>query len=151
MITTYATVAQFFAWGMPQTALGSKTVADVQSALDVSSSEMDDYFRGRFPLPLASVGISVSRRCVAIAVNTFLGGRGFSPVTGADQQIIANLAAAEKWCDEVQRRVKFPDIVVDPSARMPTSLDVSGSAQPIVLSSSCVDVSTGRRAATRCW
>lgn len=133
-ITTYATVAQFFQWGLPQTALGARTVADVQSALDLASSHLDDYFRGRFPLPFSAVGKSVSGHTVAVAVNIFLGGRGFSPVSGADQKVIADLAAAEVWADKVQRRVLFPDVTIDPSATVPTTLDPAGAAQPTVWS-----------------
>jgi len=133
-ITTYATLAQFFEWGLPATALGARTTADVQSALDAASSEMDDYFRGVYPLPFSSVGLSVSRRCVAIARNIFMGGRGFSPVTGADEDLIRQLKDAEDWLDKVQRRVKFPDVVIDPTATLPVNLTPGGSAQPTVLS-----------------
>lgn len=133
-IYTYASVAQFFEWGLPQTALGSRTVADVQAALDAASADMDDSFRGRFPLPFSAVGLSVSRRCVHHARYLFLGGRGFSPVSGADQDVIAAEAAYQEWIDKVQRRVLFPDVTVDPSATLPTTLDPAGSAQPAVLS-----------------
>lgn len=133
-VTTYATVAMFFDWGLPQTALGARTVADVQSALDAASVCMDDFFRGRFPLPFSRVGLSVSMKCVAIAVNIFLGGRGMSPVTGSDQSVIAGLADAKDWLDRVQRRVLFPEVVSDPNALMPTSLTEPGSPQPLALS-----------------
>jgi hypothetical protein len=133
-ITTYATAAQFFEWGLPQTALGNRQVSDVQSALDAASGDMDDSFRGRFPLPFASVGLSVARRCVHHARYLFLGGRGFSPVTGADQDILRAEEDYQVWIDKVQRRVLFPDVVVDPSATLPTTLDPAGSAQPTVLS-----------------
>jgi len=149
-VTTYATVAMFFQWGLPQTALGSKTVADVQSALDAASSDMDDYFRGVYPLPFASVGLSVSRRCVAIARNIFMGGRGFSPVTGADEDLIRQLKDAEDWCDKVQRKVKFPDVVIDPTAQILQVPTFDTYAQPLAVSSSVVN-SDGCRAPTRGW
>ena len=88
-ITTYATTQQFFQWS-PTTILGARTVADVQNALDTFSGEMDDFFRGRFPLPFATVGISVSRKCVMGARYVFLGGRGFDPQTDADKQIVSD-------------------------------------------------------------
>jgi phage gp36-like protein len=150
-VTTYATVAQFFAWGLPQTALGARTTADVESALEAASADMDDCFRGRFPLPFLAVGLSVSRRCVYHARYLVLGGRGFSPVTGADQDILDAEKAVQEWLDKVQRRVLFPDVTIDPSATLPTSLDPSGSAQPYVITSSVVDVSTGRTATNRGW
>lgn len=149
-ILVYATVLQFFDWGLPQTAIGSRTVADVQSAIVASSSDMDDCFRGRFPLPFATVGLSVSRRCVYHARYIFLGGRGYSPVSGADDDILRAETEYQEWIDKVQRRVMFPDVTIDPTAKTPPSLDPGGSAQPLALSSSSVDAN-GRRGATRCW
>ncbi len=150
-ITTYATVAMFFEWGLPQTALGSRTVADVQSALDAASSDMDDAFRGRFPLPLSAVGLSVSKRCVYLARYAFMGGRGFDPQSDADKEIVSKAKEAETWLDKVQRRVIFPDVTSDPSARVPTTLDPAGAAQPNAISFSVIDVTTGQTACNRGW
>lgn len=149
-VTTYASVAQFFQWGLPQTALGARTVADVQSALDAASSDMDDCFRGAYPLPFASVGTSVSRRCVHHARYLFMGGRGFSPVTGADQDIVRAEEDYQEWADKVQRRVIFPDVVVDPTATAIRPPTIDSYAQPLALSSSVVN-SNGCRAPTRGW
>lgn len=149
-VTVYADVPQFFAWGLPQTAMGARTVADVQAALAASSADMDDAFRGRFPLPFLAVGLSVARRCVEHARYLFLGGRGFSPETEADKDIVRAEADFWQWLDRVQRRVLFPDVTIDPTARVPLTLDPGGSAQPVVLSSSVVTMD-GARAPTRCW
>jgi hypothetical protein len=142
MVTTYASVADFFRWGMPQTAMGSRTVADVQSALDAASAVLDDYFRGRWRLPFLAVGTSVALHTVAVAVNIFLGGRGFSPVTGADQKVIDDLKAAEVWADKVQRRVLFPDVTL---ASNPYELE-----QPTVISFSVINAN-GQTAPNRGW
>lgn len=150
-ITTYASVAQFFEWGLPPTALGARTVVDVQSALDAASSDMDDSFRGIAPLPFASVGLSVSRRCVHHARYLFMGGRGFSPVSGSDQDILRAEEDFQVWIDKVQRRALFPDIVVDVSAKMPVPISTGPLAQPFVVSSSAVSTGSGRRAPTRGW
>lgn len=149
-ISTYASVAQFFEWGLPQTALGARTVAGVQSALDAASADMDDAFRGRYPLPFASVGLSVSRRCVHHARYLFMGGRGFSPVTSADQDIIRAEEDYQAWVDKVQRRVLFPDVTIDPTATVIQPVAPDSYAQPVALSSSVVN-SNGARAATRGW
>ena len=71
-------------------------------------------------------------------------------MSGADQDILRAEEEYKEWIDKVQRRVLFPDVTIDPSAIMPTSLDPMGSAQPIVLSSSVIN-SDGRRADTRMW
>ena len=147
-ITVYATVNDFAAV-LPATAWGARTTVDVQQALVDASAEFDDYFRGRFPLPLASVDQSVARRCALYARYLFLGGRGFSPVSDSDRDIVAAAANVEAWLDKVQRRVMFPNIISDASAVLPTSLDAQGSPQPLCLSSSVTTID-GTRAATRC-
>ncbi len=149
-ITTYASVAQFFEWGLPQTALGARTVADVQSALDAASSDMDDMFRGVFPLPFSRVGTGVSKRCVYLARYAFLGGKGFNPQSDADKEIVAEAEKAEAWLDKVQRRVLFPDVTIDPTAAAPLPVALADYAQPVALSSSVVN-NEGARAPTRGW
>ncbi len=126
-ITTYASVPDFIA---------CRTLADVQKALDDASADFDDNFRGVVPLPLLSVSGSVSRKCAYHARYLFMGGRGFSPVTEADQDIIAADKDVEVWLDKVQRRVLFPfrPQDIDPSAVIPSTLTPGGSAQPTVLS-----------------
>jgi|SRR5271166_1676209 len=147
-IFVYATANDFNAV-LPSTAWGARTIADVNQALADASSEFDDHFRGRFPLPLASVDQSVARRCALYARYLFLGGRGFSPTSDGDRQVVADAMNVEAWLDKVQRRVLFPNVVSDPTAIVPTTLDPVGSAQPNVLSSSVVN-NDGCRRATRC-
>lgn len=148
-ITVYADVPAFIAV-LPVTAWGAKTASDVQAALADFSAEMDDYFRGVFPLPFASVGPSVSKRCAYGARYNFLGGRGFSPEGDADKDIVRAYEKVMEWLVGVQRRTIFPDVKIDPTAAEPPKVADQNYAQPVVLSSSVVD-SNGRRAPTRCW
>ncbi len=144
-ITVYATTNDFAAV-LPATAWGSRTIADVQQALTDASAEFDDYFRGVLPLPLASVGQSVARRCALYARYLFLGGRGFSPESDADKDIVAAAMNVEAWLERVQRRTVFPAIVSDPSAVAPSSLyPAPAAAQPFTISSSVVDINGCRR------
>ncbi len=141
-VTSYATIQQF-ADRLPATAWGSRTQADALRAIATASSMMDDHFRGRWDLPFAAVGLSVSEYCVDIARNLFMGGRGFTPVSGADQDLIAGLAAAAVWLDKVQRRVLFPDVTL---INAPPDLQ-----QPVTLSSSAINPYGSQRAPTRGW
>ncbi len=141
-VTSYASIAEFSS-RLPATAWGSRTQADVQNAIDDASALMDDYFRGRWALPFAAVGRSVSLQCVAIARNLFMGGRGFAPVHGADADLIAGLTEAKEWCDLVQRRLLHPDVTL---LFAPPSLE-----QPIAVSSSAVNPWGPQVAATRGW
>lgn len=140
-VTVYATVADFTA-RLPVTAWGARTVADVQTALAFASADMDDCFRGRWTLPFVSVGASVTRRCVDHARYLFMGGRGFSPVTGADEDIVRAEEDYQVWIDKVQRRVLFPEVV---TLDNPSALE-----QPVVLTRSVIN-DNGAIATNRGW
>lgn len=149
-IYVYCLVSDFMAV-LPATAWGARTIVDVNQAIVDASDWFNDFFRGVVPLPLARVGQSVARRCALFSRYLFLGGRGFSPDSGADKLIISDAMNVEAWLDKVQRRVIFPDVTIDPSAVAPTSLTPSpASPQPIAISSSNLDLN-GRRGATRGW
>jgi hypothetical protein len=148
-ITLYCTPTDFAAV-LPQTAWGARTIADVNQAIVDASSIFDDTWRGVIPLPLASVGQSVARRCALYARYLFMGGRGFNPESDSDRLIVSDAQAVEAWLEKVQRRTLFPDIVSDPAAIAPSSLDPTP-AWPVVTSrGSSVDMN-GRRAHTRQW
>lgn len=133
-VTVYASVAQFTA-RLPQTAWGARNTVDVQNALAFASSDMDDVFRGIYPLPLLRVGYSVSIRCVDRARYIFMGGRGFSPETEADKDIVSAEAAFWEWLDRVHRRALFPDVTVDPAAPTMLPQQHGSYSQPTVASS----------------
>ena len=141
-VTVYASVADFVQ-RLPVTAWGARTIADVQYALATASSDMDDCFRGRYVLPFLAVGASVARRCVDHARYLFMGGRGFSPTTESDQDIIRAEEEFQVWLDKVQRRVLFPDVT--PIASGSPTLD-----QPFVISSSVIN-DLGQRGPNRGW
>ncbi len=149
-ITVYGTLNDFMAV-LPSTAWGTKTTADALQAMADASAMFDDSFRGRFPLPFSRVGQSVVRRCMLLARYLFMGGRGFSPETGTDRDIVSTAKEVEEWLDKVQRRVLFPDVTIDPTATAPASLDPSPAvAQPLCISSSVTTID-GTRCATRGW
>lgn len=125
----YASVAQFFGpGGLPSTALGALTTADVFDCLVTSTSDMDDCFRGVYGVGFvfSSVGASVSRRCVQHAKWLLMRRRGDSPETGSDQSINADEEDFREYIDKVQRRVIFPEVTLQTAPLY--------SAQPAVLS-----------------
>lgn len=143
-VTTYASLAQFFQYGLPETVLGARPMADVQSALDAASAKMDSYFNGRYNMPLLTVSLDVAIVCCHLAAFLFMSGdRGYNPDAGADVNIKARYVEAIEWCDRVQRRALHP--IITDSGPLSTLL------QPIVLSSSVTNVATGHRCATRGW
>lgn len=149
-IYVYCLVSDFMAV-LPATAWGARAIVDVNQAIVDASSTFDDSFRGVYALPLATVDQSIARKCALYARYLFLGGRGFSPDSGADKLIISDAMNVEAWLDKVQRRVIFPNVTSDPSAVAPTSLTPSpASPQPLAISSSNLDLN-GHRGATRGW
>lgn len=141
----YASVAQFFGpGGLPATALGALTTADVAASLAMSTSDIDSLaFRGVYGIgfTFAAVGLDVARRCIQHAKWLFMRERGDSPETGSDQSLTADETDFRAWCDRVHRRVEFPDVTI--------AVDPNYSAQPAVLSQSAL--MGGCFAPTRGW
>lgn len=151
-VTVYASASDFFGpGGAPPTIVGSLSLADVNDALTKASALMDGFFRGRFPLPFASVGAEVSLWCVQIARYLFLQERGMSPVTGSDERVVKDYESALEWLDKVQRRVFFPSVTIDSTAAAIPVVTPDTYVQPMVTSSSMVGVATGRTDSTRGW
>lgn len=127
---SYASVAQFFGpGGLPPTALGALTTADVQRSLDTSTADLDSLaFRGVYGngFKFSAVGLDVARRCVQHAKYLLMSERGFSPETGSDTDITRGETEFQAWCDRVHRRVEFPDVTIE--------TDPNFSAQPFVSS-----------------
>jgi hypothetical protein len=143
---SYATVAQFFGpGGLPVTALGSRSTADVQACLDTATSDIDSLaFRGVYGpgFTFSAVGLDVSRRCVQHARYLFLSEKGYSPETGADQDVSRSEEDFKSWCDRVHRRVEFPDVTISQSPAY--------SAQPLAISKSTIN-DLGQTAPNRGW
>lgn len=140
---SYASVAQFYVYGLPQTAVGAMTAAQIQGALDTASSEIDGYFKGRpYALPLTAWGIEVVRWCCVMAAWELLSVRGFNPA-GADAVLRIRWEDTMKTLREVQRKAYHPDVTEG-------SQSVAGRVQPIVRSFS-VTTSTGQTGPNRGW
>lgn len=144
---SYASLAQFFGpGGLPATALGARTTADAQAALDQSTADIDSLaFRGIYGpgFIFSAVGVDVGRRCVQHARWLFLDGqRGYDPQAGADSTIKDGEDDFRAWCDRVHRRAEFPDVTINVAPQY--------AAQPMVTSQSVVN-DLGRVAPQRGW
>lgn len=144
-MSQYATVADLFRHGMPPTARGNMTDAQLNAALVSASTTADSYLRGRYAYPLVAWGDDLRKYvCWVASYELLTGPRGMAPGAGADSNIGERNNLAIEWFQGVQRKAIHPDIT--PSDNQSPTYD-----QPFVVSSSVVDVSTGRTAATRGW
>lgn len=97
--------------GLNAVALSSIPSTEQTAACTAASAMLDDFFRGRFPLPLLSWGPSVTLRAVHIAAKLALDARGASPLhAGGDEQIERRYQEAIEWGKGVQRQTIHPDV-----------------------------------------
>lgn len=141
----YASFAQFVNnFGLAGVALGTLTQPVVDAALDEASEDMDQFFGGRWKLPLASWPANLfAKHCCWIAAYTLMTGpRGFNPSGGSDVLIKARYDQAMEWLDKIQRSVLHPTVVEvasDPDYAQPEALTFS------------VTTASGRTATNRGW
>jgi phage gp36-like protein len=140
---SYATRSDLVVYGLPATALGALSTAQQDAALSAASERVDGYYRGRYSLPLVSWDTETRAACCRIAAYELLNTRGYSPAAGADVNIKTRYDETIAWLKAVQRRAAHPAVV---EAEQDTK-----HKRPVIRSSSCVDVASGRTAANRGW
>lgn len=147
-MTTYATLTDLTLYGIAATALGDPTTGPVptavrQAALDAASKVVDSFYRGRYPLPLLAWDIETTQATCKIAAWELLNIRGYNPASGADVNIRDRYQDAMGWLNRVQRQAAHPNVT-------PSAAQVQYT-QPMVITSSVVDLATGATARNRGW
>ncbi len=140
----YASLSDLTVYGLPATALGDLSTTQQQDALDNASAEVDSYLRGRYALPLVAWGVEVTKATCVLAAYALMSVRGYEPGGGADATLYQRYQDTLTWLRAVQRQAAHPNVT-------PASNQVPGWNQPYVISSSVIDLSTGRRAPNRGW
>lgn len=144
----YASLDQFFTYGIPSNAQGTLTTSQIQGWLDASANEADDYLRGRYSLPvLPPIPLTLTEHVCKIAAWKVCSFRGFDPRNPGDIVIRDNWVAALAWFDKVQRGAIHPAINPSPDVGPSPTQHV----RPAVLSSSVVNLATGASARNRGW
>lgn len=147
-MSQYATIEQFWNFGIPETARGQITDDEVTAALVAASSTCDGYFRGRYgqeSTPLISWGEEVSRWvCWIAAYDLMSGPRGYNPAAGADVNLRERYDLAIGYLAQTQRQAYHPTLE-------PRDATGTQETQPLILSSSVVNLASGRHAANRGW
>ena len=140
----YGTLADLYKYGAPERALGGIPDATKEAELETASQIVDSYFRGRYSLPLASWDAATTEATCKIAAYNLLATRGYNPAAGADPNIRDRWVDAIEWLRRVQKQQAHPNVVS-------LSPNEPSATQPMVLSSSVVNVATGATASRRGW
>jgi phage gp36-like protein len=140
---SYGTLADLTNVGLPATALTNVPSGTQQASLDAMSSRMDDYFGGRYSMPLLSWPFSLNYCCAVMAAYDLMVVRGYNPSAGADVNFRDRYEDQIRWLEQVQRQCAHPAVVQSPSS--------TNYAAPQVISSSVVSVVSGCRRPTRGW
>ncbi len=145
MSNPYAQVADFYTFGLPQVALGAVQPSTVQSQLDAAAGRVDSQLGARYPVPLAAPipAIITQMTCQIAAYPILSNSRGFNPTLPGDKAVYDNYMAALAWLDDVKhQRAHLTGIAESGTSPVP---------QPVVISSSVVNLSNGASAPNRGW
>jgi phage gp36-like protein len=143
-MTSYATEAELYVYGAPQKAFGQLTNGQILGALESASRDVDTYLRGRFSLPLSAWDSSITESTCRIAAYNLLSIRGYNPASGSDVNVKDRYDQTMSWLNKVQKQQAHPNVT-------PAQIDTPDYNQPVVISSSVVDLSTGLRRTNRGW
>lgn len=142
----YATPTDLTNVGLPAAALATLTNAQILAALQGASDFADTFFRARFgasSVPFLAWDTAVTEAVAKIAALRLLRIRGYSPTSTADQQFQSSHDDAVEWLNKVQRQQAHPLVTLAQNAVAPVA--------PLLISSSVVNLSSGRTSGNRGW
>lgn len=147
-MSQYATIPDLFLYGLREEARADIPDAVLTASLVSASETADAYFRGRYgvgSVPLVSWSSEITRWVAWIAVYEIMSGpRGYSSEAGADSNIRLRWEDAHGFLGRTQRQDYHPTLV-------PRNAQGATAIQPLVLSSSVVNLATGCRGLNRGW
>ncbi len=141
---SYATIADLYIYGAPQKAFGQLTTDQLTGGLESASNILDTYFRGRYSLPLVVWDVSVKEATCRIAAYNLLSVRGYNPASGSDVNIKDRYDEAIAWAVRVEKQQAHPNVT-------PQQHETPDYNQPMVVSTSVVNVGTGAISKNRGW
>lgn len=143
-MTVYATVDELYVYGAPEKAFGQLTLGQKQGALESASRDVDTYLRGRYSLPLIEWDTSITEATCRIAAYNLFSVRGYNPASGSDVNIKDRYDQAMTWLNKVQKQQAHPNVTPQPN-------NTPDWNQPVVISSSVINLATGASAQKRGW
>jgi len=99
-MAAYATLDQFWVYGLPQKAVEYEEVAAITAAIDSASRTIDSYLAPRYPVPLARWPELLIRHTCSMALWYFMSQRGFD-TDGPDEVVRVRHDDAIRWCKDV--------------------------------------------------
>lgn len=144
MGSIYATRTDLYANGLPITAKGPVTDAQIDATLVAASAFIDSKLRGRYPLPLLAWGTEITEACCALSAEKVLTIRGWNPLNPGEAAIVKRADDVRTWLDQVQRSAAHPDVTT-------SSAGAVAYQSPKVLSSSVIATGCSATGATRGW
>lgn len=100
-MTRYADTTALTRLGLPAAALTGVATATQEDALDAASVYADSYLRSRYVVPFTVWGDDLRMCVAAIAAETLLTTRGYSPSAGRDDVVSARADRARAWLRDV--------------------------------------------------
>jgi phage gp36-like protein len=109
-VSSYATPADLYAYGAPESAFGDVDPTAVQAALDAASTQADGYLANRFTLPVVTPSQDLKAAVCQIAAWNLLRRRGFNPEDLGAQAIRTGYEDAERWLRGVSKGEITPQL-----------------------------------------
>lgn len=142
----YASQADLTNVGFNQNVQGALTPTQIAQALQDASDLADAAFTARYgagSTPLLAWDTTITKAVAQIAAYYLLCIRGYNPNSAADQNFRTNYEDAIAYLGKVQRQQAHPRVTPAGSSANP------GAIQPLLISSSVVNLSTGARGSNR--
>lgn len=143
----YASLQDLFRLGAPESAFRGQSNQDwgltddeLEAGLEAACGHVDSYLSGRFTLPLAVHGQSITRAVCIVAAYDLLTGRGFNPANQGDDssQLDKRYKSIEDWLEKVAKGEVTP-VVTDSSAPTPGGGAAAAPAEGYVVSPRLAD------------
>lgn len=110
-MSSYATLANLYAYGIPAAALGDVSVTDQQAQLDAASTLADGFLRNKFTLPIITPSADLVMAVAQIAAWNLLRRRGFNPDDPGGQATRLGYQDAMAWLKRVADGTTTPALV----------------------------------------
>lgn len=145
MSEQYATIPELYIHGAPSRVFGQLSTDTLNGGLQSASSKVATFLRARYVLPILTWDDSIVEATCKIATYDLLSVRGFNPASGADVNIRDRYLDAMAYLEKVQKSQAHP-LITSTVSPVPSYID-----QPMVISSSVINVATGATATRRGW
>jgi hypothetical protein len=147
----YATQQDLINYGVQPQVLGRLQPSQINAILQSASDKADGYGRARWgytACPLVTWDTDWTANVTKLAAYEIHGVAGTNPESADFKLAKIRLADAEAYFDKVQRQQIHPLVTLGPAG---SAVALPGQQQPLVMSSSVVDLANGRRARNRGW